>query len=151
MKYFFLLFFSALTVLNVCAQSDSASIQRPTQQRVYTHYDSVHLAKLNSSGNLMIAGGIGLCGAGAYLLYQGNKVYTTSPTIADPTIRQNEINRNHRQGTIYYAAGGVAIAAGIILTAFGARNKVDFKARKKMMEFESGILDNGNIGVALNF
>ena len=150
MKYFFLLFFSALTVLNVCAQSDSASIQRPTQQRVYTHYDSVHLARLNSSGNLMIAGGIGLCAAGSYLIYQGNKVYTTGPS-TNSTNPAEEINRNHKQGTIYYVAGGVGIAAGIILTAFGARNKVDFKTRKKMMEFESGILNNGNLGVALNF
>ncbi len=148
----FLVLFITLVLFSISsfAQSDSTAIAKPAQ-RVYTHYDSVRLARLNSSGNLMIAGGIGLCGAGGYLLYQGNKVYTTSPTITDPAIRQNEINRNRRQGTIYYAAGGIAIAGGIILTALGARNKVEFKTRKRMMEFESGILHNGNLGLALNF
>jgi hypothetical protein len=108
------------------------------------------MVKLNNSGNLMIAGGVGLCAIGGYLLYQGNKVYTSSVSPSSPTSAE-DISRNHKQGTIYYAAGGVSIAAGIILTAFGARNKVDFKTRKKMMELQSGILDNGNIGLALNF
>ncbi len=98
----------------------------------------------------MIAAGVGLCGIGGYLIYQGNKVYTTDP---GPTAidRSGEIDRNHKQGIIYYAAGGVGIAAGIILTALGARNKVDFKQRKKMMTFQSGLLDNGHLGAMLTF
>jgi hypothetical protein len=140
-----LLLFSA----HAKAQTDTASVEKPSP-RIYTHYDSVRLSKLNSSGNLMIAGGVGLCLAGGYLLYQGNKVYTSpaTPGSANPN---EETTRNRNQGTIYYAAGGIAIAGGIVLTAFGARNKVDFKARKRKMEFQSGILDNGRLGIALNF
>ncbi|MBP7388987.1 MAG: hypothetical protein KA841_01210, partial [Chitinophagales bacterium] len=59
--------------------------------------------------------------------------------------------RNQRQGIIYLAAGGVGIAGGIILTAFGAKNKVEFKQRKRMMEMQGGLLDNGRLGLALNF
>ena len=143
----FLLLFSAFAMVG-SAQSDSLSIKN--KPHTYTHRDSVYMAKLNSNGNLMIAGGVGLCAVGGYLIYEGNKVYTTvpSPTSMD---KDGEIIRNHKQGTIYYAAGGVAIAAGIILTAFGAKNKVEFKQRKHLMELQSGILDNGNLGLALNF
>ena len=112
------------------AQSDSSVVKN--SHHTYTHRDSVYMAKLNSNGNLMIAGGVGLCAVGGYLIYEGNKVYTTvpSPTSID---KDGEITRNHKQGTIYYAAGGVAIATGIILTAFGAKNKVEFKQRKRLM------------------
>lgn len=98
----------------------------------------------------MIAAGVGLCGVGGYLIYQGNKVYTTAAP-ANSVDPSSDIARNHKQGIIYYAAGGVAIAAGIILTAFGAKNKVEFKQRKRLMELQSGMLDNGHLGLALNF
>ena len=144
---FFLLLFSLLAVATISAQADSSLVKRP--QRTYTHNDSVYMAKMNSNGNLMIAGGIGLCGAGAYLMYEGNKVYTTKST--SKTDADGENARNRTQGTIYYAAAGVGLAAGIILTAFGARNKVEFKQRKKMMELQSGILDNSHLGAMLTF
>jgi hypothetical protein len=60
-------------------------------------------------------------------------------------------NRTKKQGTIYLAAAGVGIAGGIVLTAFGARNKVEFKRRKNAMNADLGILPNGQIGFALNF
>ena len=138
-----------LVAFGLQAQSDSVLVQKPAPH-VYTHYDSLRLARLNSSGNLMIAGGVGLCIAGGYLIYQGNKVYTTTPS-PKSTNPEEETRRNTRQGTIYYVAGGIAIAGGILLTAFGARNKVDFKRMKKRMELQSGILDNGHLGLALNF
>lgn len=142
----FSLLFSVFAVV-VSAQSDSSSIKNTP--RSYTHRDSVYMAKLNSNGNLMIAGGVGLCAVGGYLIYEGNKVYTTKSTSAvDPS---GENARNRKQGTIYYAAGGIAIAAGIIVTALGAKNKVEFKQRKHLMELQSGILDNGSLGLALNF
>lgn len=147
MKHFlFLLLFSAFATI-VSAQTDSSSVKIP--HRDYTHRDSVYMAKLNSNGNLMIAGGVGLCGIGGYLFYQGHSVYTTKSTSAtDP---DGENARNRKQGTIYYVAAGVGIAGGIILTALGAKNKVEFKQRKRLMEMQSGILDNGRIGLALNF
>lgn len=76
------------------------------------------MAKLNSNGNLMIAGGVGLCGIGGYLIYQGHSVYTTKSAVA------GENERNRKQGTIYYVASGVGIAGGIILTALGAKTKL---------------------------
>jgi len=139
---FFLFLFSAFTIV-VSAQSDSSTVKK--SHRDYTHRDSVYMAKLNSNGNLMIAGGVGLCGIGGYLIYQGHSVYTTKSAVA------GENERNRKQGTIYYVASGVGIAGGIILTALGAKNKVEFKQRKRLMEMQSGILDNGRIGVALNF
>lgn len=149
MKGFFLfLLFATLSVSTLFAQTDSVAAGKNT--RNYTHRDSVYLAKLNSSGNLMIAGGVGLCGAGAYLIYYGVKVYSTKAA-AGSQYPDQEVSRNKRQGTIYLAAGGIAIGTGIILTAFGARNKVDFKARKRMMELESGLLDSGNLGAVLTF
>jgi hypothetical protein len=149
MKSFFSFLLLCLFGFGLMAQSDSSSIRKP-QPRIYTHYDSVHLAKLNSSGNLMIAGGLGLCIAGSYLFYEAHKVYGTAPS-AGSTNPSEETTRNHRQGTIYYVAGGVGAAAGILLTAFGARNKVDFKRQKRMMEMQGGLLDNGHLGLALNF
>ncbi len=140
---------SLLFGLSASAQSDSL-LPAKASQHVYDHRDSIYLVKLNNGGNLMIAAGIGLCGAGSYLVYQGHKVYNT-PALAGSPTAEAETQRNHRQGTIYYAAGGIAIVGGIILTALGARNKVDFKRRKKMMSLQSGILDNGNLGLALNF
>ncbi|HLP19437.1 MAG TPA: hypothetical protein VK174_04020 [Chitinophagales bacterium] len=150
MKQFILsVLFVAFTSL-AFAQADSTTIKQ-TQRSSYSGRDSLYLKRLNNSGNLMIAGGIGLCGIGGYLIYQGNKIYTTVPETTDPAVRQGEIDRNHKQGTIYYAIGGVAIAGGIVLVAIGAKNKVEFKQRKRMMELQSGILDNGHLGLALTF
>lgn len=154
MKHFVVIILLLAFYSSVSAQSDSLSRQ---PKRQYTSRDSLYNNRLNSSGNLMIAGGVGLCVAGGYLVYQGYNVYTTKPGLPqNPTpeqisIRDSEIARNHKQGTIYYAVSGVALAGGIILTAFGARNKVEFKQRKRMMELQSGILDNGQLGLALNF
>lgn len=155
MKHFILsVLFLAITSL-VFSQADSSVVKKP--QRTYTGSDSLYLKRLNNGGNLMLAGGIGLCGIGGYLIYQGNKIYTTVPQLpTNPTpeqlaTQQGEIDRNHRQGTIYYAVGGVAIAGGIVLVAIGAKNKVEFKQRKRMLELQSGILDNGHLGLALNF
>lgn len=151
---FFLLL--TLTVTGALAQTDSTGNKRPVRP-ASGHRDSVNLSKLNNTGNLLIASGVGLCGIGGYLIYQGNKVYTTVPELkANPTpdqlaFRDSEIERNHKQGTIYYAVGGVAIGAGIILTAFGAKNKVEFKQRKRMLEMQGGILDNGHLGAMLTF
>ena len=144
---FFLLFFSAFTFANVLAQTDSSSIKKPAHS--FSHRDSVYMAKISSNGNLMLAGGIGLCGVGGYLIYQGNKVYTNDPP--QSATYNSDKERNHKQGIIYYAAGGVAIAAGIIVVALGTKNKIEFRQRKKLMELQSGILDNGNLGLALNF
>ncbi len=138
----FLILFSAFATV-VSAQTDSTAVKKTP--RTYTHRDSVYIAKLNSNGNLMIAAGVGLCGIGGYLVYQGHNVYTTKSATA------GENERNRKQGTIYYVAAGVGIAAGIILTALGAKNKVEFKQRKRVMEMQSGILDNGRLGLALNF
>ena len=90
----------------------------------------------------MIAAGVGLSGIGGYLVYQGYKVKSTVA---------GEEERNRKQRTIYYVAAGVGIAGGIILTAIGAKNKVEFKQRKRLLEMESGLLDNGRLGLALNF
>jgi hypothetical protein len=149
MRNYFILLMLLLFAFRSQAQTDSSLVKK-AEPRAYTHYDSVRLSKLNSSGNLMIAGGVGLCVAGGYLLYQGNKVYTTNPSVGS-TNPSEETNRNHRQGTIYYVAGGIAAAGGILLTAFGARNKVEFKRQKRMMELQGGILDSGHLGLALNF
>lgn len=158
MKHLLLFFlFLTIAVTTASAQSDSATYKRPQRAIASARHDSVSLTKLNNTGNLFIASGVGLCGIGGYLIYQGNKVYTTVPELkANPTpeqiaVRDSEIQRNHRQGTIYYAVGGVAIGAGIILTAFGAKNKVEFKQRKRTMEMQGGILDNGHLGAMLTF
>src|SRR6476620_9534723 len=82
---------------NVFAQADSSVVK--SQSRNYSHNDSIYLAKLNSNGNLMIAAGVGLCGIGGYLFYQGNRVYTTKPAANLSTpVADGEIARNHKQG-----------------------------------------------------
>lgn len=146
MKFFLSIFLSLIFATTAFSQSDSVSVMR----KQYTHADSMYLAKLNTNGNLMIAGGVGLCAVGGYLIYQGTKVYTT-PAPANSTDPTADVNRNHKQGTIYMAVGGVAIAGGIIVTAFGAKNKIDFKRKKKLMEMQGGLLNNGNLGLALTF
>lgn len=142
MKYTiaFLTLFFTLTFLLADAQTNGT----------YTKRDSVQLAKLNSSGNLMIAGGVGLCGAGGYLLYQGITVYRTRDNgNTSSALARNE--QNKKQGTIYLVAAGVGIAGGLVLTAFGARNKIDFKRRKKAMEANLEFLPGGHLGFAFNF
>ncbi|MBK7148176.1 MAG: hypothetical protein IPH78_04955 [Bacteroidetes bacterium] len=135
----------------VCLHAQQATSGEPAK-RTYNHRDSVNLSKMNTNGNLMIAGGVGLCGAGSYLIWQGTKILNTTPVAAPGTaLYEDEKQRNQRQGIIYLAAGGVGIAGGIILTAFGAKNKVEFKQRKRMMEMQTGLLDNGKLGLALTF
>jgi hypothetical protein len=129
----------------------SLSAQEQSQpQKTATHRDSVYMAKLNSSGNLMIAGGVGLVAAGGYLLYQGITVYNTQTAGITPA-EQSRNEQNKKQGTIYLVAAGVGLAGGVVLTAFGARNKVEFKRRKNAMNADLGILPNGQLGFALNF
>ena len=149
MKHFlFLLLFSTLVTM-ASAQTDSSAVKNT--HRDYTHRDSVYMAKLNSNGNLMIAGGIGLCAVGGYLFYQGHSVYTTKSTSDNPSVRVTDEQTNRKQGTIYYVAAGLGTVAGIVLTALGAKNKVEFKQRKRLMEMQAGLLDNGSLGLALNF
>jgi hypothetical protein len=133
----------------LCAQSDS-SILRKTEYRRPTHSDTLYLARLNHSSNMMIAGGVGLCGVGSYLLYYGITVYNTG---ADPasTNPAADVNRNHNQGTVYLAVGGLSIAGGIALITFGAMRKYDFKVRKKMMSLQTGLLPDGRMQLALKF
>ncbi len=139
-----LLLFTVLT-LQLKAQKDSASLTPK-----YTFRDSLYAAKLNYTGNLMIAGGVGLVGAGSFLIYEGVKVYQTpaGPSSTDPA---GDVQRNHNQGTAYIAAGAVAYVGAAVLIALGARNKIDFKRRKKMMSLEGGLLQNGNMGAMLTF
>jgi hypothetical protein len=147
-----------VSVVSVSAQTDSTSTYKRPARTTVSRRDTMSLVRLNNSSNLMLASGVGLCGIGGYLIFQGNKVYTTTPdalpataTAEQKAIREGEIEKNHKQGTIYYAVGGIAIGAGIILTAFGAKNKVEFKQRKRMLEMQSGILDNGHLGAMLTF
>lgn len=146
MKSFLILVFSVAAML-VQAQTNTTGTNTATS----THTDSLYLAKLNSNGNLMIAGGVGLCAAGGFLVYQGVRVYNAGLTGKTPDEQTTEQQRNHKQGTAYLVGGGVALAGGIVLTAFGARNKLEFKKGKKRLELQGGILDNGHLGLALNF
>lgn len=150
MRTILILIFGCLFLLKANAQTDSSIAKKNITQSA-THYDSLYMVKLNNSGNLMIAGGIGLMGAAGYLTYQGVKIYRTLPDNPASATYDVELDRNKRQGTIYLVAAGVGYAAGAVLIALGARNKIDFKRRKKMLELQSGILDNGNLGLALNF
>lgn len=141
---FFLL---SIFYLTVNGQTDTSKVlaKRTTSAKT----DSLYMARLNNSGNLMIAAGIGLTGAGSYLIYQGVKIYTTNT----PNIPQQENERNKRQGIIYMAAGGVGIVGGVVLTALGARNKVEFKRRKRLLSMEITIPDYtlAAVGARLNF
>ncbi len=147
--YVALLIFFTGVGLCVNAQTDSLSLHRGSPLTKAQH-DSVYMVKLNYSGNLMIGGGVGLAGAGTFLIYEGVKTYNTpaAPQSTDPTA---DVDRNHRQGTAYIAGGAAAFAGSVVLVALGAKNKVEFKRRKKMMSLQSGVLDNGNLGLALTF
>lgn len=139
--------FCVMLSLQCFAQSDSAAAPKKS---ALSRGDSLYMVKLNNSGNLMIAGGVGLTGVGGYLIYQGVKVYNSTVVPNTPTAAEDQ-QRNHRQGIIYMAAGGVSIAGGIILTAFGARNKIEFKHRKKQLQLETGWLPSNQMGLALTF
>ena len=151
MKYLLLLF-SCFSIALSSAQTDSSKGNKTqiAQHHVYTHQDTVYLTRLNNSGNLMIGGGVGLCGVAGWLIYEGVLIYGTQPA-PNSTDPAGDTNRNHRQGTLYLAGGGLAIAGGIVLIAFGAKNKIDFKIRKKIMSLQSGLLDDGKLGLAINF
>ena len=146
--YFILLLFFAGATLNVNAQSDSSTLKNDAAK--YGHRDSLYAAKLNYTGNLMIAGGVGLAGVGTFLIYEGVKTYGTpaAPASTDPA---GDVDRNHRQGTAYLAVGSLAFIGSAVLIALGAKNKVEFKRRRKMMSLQSGLLDNGNMGAMLTF
>lgn len=135
-------FFACIQLL---AQADSSVVLKPVE--ALSKADSVYLAKLNSSGNLMTGGGIGLMGASAYLIFYGHKRYIDKGTPPNTATTQ----RNKRQGTIYLAAGGVAAVGGVVLVALGASNKVTFKRKQKLMTLQSGLLDSGGLGLALGF
>lgn len=145
-----------LLLLTACltafAQGDSSIIRKPVAKTI-SHEDSMYLAKLNTTGNLMIAGGVGLCGAGSYLLYYGIKTYNTppAPTSVTPDAQNADIQRNHKQGTIFVAVGGLAIAGGLALTTFGAIKKHEFKLQKRVMSMEAGLSPDGRVLVALHF
>jgi len=131
------------------AQSDSSAVKKNSGPR-YGQRDSVYAAKLNYTGNLMIAGGVGLVGAGSFLIYEGVKTYNTpaAPLSTDPT---GDVQRNHQQGTAYIAAGAIGYVGAAVLIALGAKNKIEFKRRLKIMSLQGGLTDNGNIGVMLTF
>ena len=140
---FVLLFLFTVASLQLKAQSDSAS----AAQR-FTHHDSLYAAKLNYTSNLMIAGGVGLVGVGSFFIYEGVKVYNTPATGPNSP---SSVAQNHSQGTAYLAAAGVSYIGAAVLIALGVRNKLDFKRRKKRMELESGLLQDGNMGAMLTF
>jgi hypothetical protein len=144
--YFTLMFLFLAITLQVCGQSDTSAAARLN----YTHHDSLYAAKLNYTGNLMIGGGVGLAGAGTFLIYEGVKIYQTpaSPSSTDPA---GDVQRNHNQGTAYLAAGGIAYAGAVVLIALGVKNKLEFKRRKKLMSLQSGLLPSGNMGAMLTF
>jgi hypothetical protein len=145
---FLILVFTGLT-LQLRAQSDSSSV-KPVQQRRYGFRDSLYAAKLNYTGNLMIAGGVGLAGAGSFLIYEGVQTYNT-PAAPSSTNPSADVMRNHNQGTAYIIAGSVSFIGSAVLIALGAKNKVEFKRRRKLMSLQTGLLDSGNLGLALSF
>jgi hypothetical protein len=119
-------------------------------QPKYGFRDSLYAARLNYTGNLMIAGGVGLAGAGSFLIYEGVATYNTpaAPLSTDPV---GDVQRNHNQGTAYIIAGSAGFIGSAVLIALGVKNKMDFKRRKKLMSMQAGLLDNGRTGVMLTF
>ena len=139
-----------LTALTFQLKAQSDSTSKSGYQSKYNHRDTVYMAKLNYTGNFMIGGGVGLAGAGSFLMYEGIITYNTpaAPLSTDPA---GDVQRNHRQGTGYIAAGSAAFIGSAILIALGAKNKVEFKQRKKLMSLQTGLLDSGNLGAMLTF
>lgn len=160
MKHLFIILIVCMASIAAHAQTDSAAAKTQTAPRALNRADSLMLARTNSTGNILIAAGVGLCGAGGYLVYNGYKVYNNpiDPTWSTGQKEESE-RQNKKQGTIYMAVGGVCIAGGILCTAFGAKSKVEFKRMKKYMQQQSqtkavlqgGLLDSGNLGLALTF
>ena len=148
MKLSILLLVFLFIIASVTAQSDSTKAKPATH--ACSHVDSVHLARLNTSGTLMIGGGVALCAAGGYFIYEGTQVYNAMPDPAstNPTA---DISRNHQQGTAYLIAGGISIVGGFILGGFGIKNKVHFKKRLKYMSLQTGLLPDGSLGASLTF
>lgn len=144
MKHVLILLFIIFASSGLFAQTDS-SVTKPIKN--YSKADSVYMAKLNTSGNLMIGGGVGLMGASAFLIYQGYKIYNDR----GPTPSAATTERNERQGTIYLAAGGIAAVGGVVLVALGTSNKVTFKRKKQLMSLQTGLLDSGGLGLAFGF
>jgi hypothetical protein len=145
---FFLTILNSFILLQLSAQQDTA-IQKAIKYTI-SRRDSIHINKLNTSGTLMIAGGIGLCGAGTYLIWEGNQVFT-SPAAPASTNPIADVQKNHQQGTAYIVAGGAAIAAGIILGAFGIKNRIDAKKLKKKLLLQTGLLDSGRLGACISY
>ena len=143
-----LILFTAVT-MQLSAQTDSSVVKNNGEPK-YGFRDSVYAAKLNYTGNLMIGGGIGLAGAGIFLIYEGVTTYKTpaAPQSTDPA---GDVQRNHNQGTAYIAAGSAALIGSAVLLALGSKNKIEFKQRKKLMSLQTGLLDNGKMGAMLNF
>ena len=83
--YILLIFLLTAVSIQVSAQTDSVAVKSNTAPK-YTQRDSIYAAKLNYTGNLMIGGGIGLAGAGTFLLYEGINTYKTpaAPSSTDP-------------------------------------------------------------------
>jgi len=146
---FILLFLSTVVALQLSAQTDSSAVKSNVKTQ-YSFRDSLYAAKLNYTGNLMIAGGVGLAGAGSFLIYEGVKTYNTpaAPLSTDPT---GDVQRNHNQGTAYIIAGSAGFIGSAVLIALGAKNKIEFKRHKKRMSLQTGLLDNGRTGAVLTF
>lgn len=101
----------------------------------------------------MLAAGVGLTGAGAYLIYNGMRVYNASLcdslSIGGCNI-DKERETNHKQGTIFLVCGGLSCALGVALTSVGAVKKVQFKRRKKELLIQpTGSLSE--VGVRFTF
>ena len=64
MKHLFLILFLCIASIAAHAQTDSATANTQTAPRTLTRGDSLMLARTNSTGNILIAAGVGLCGAG---------------------------------------------------------------------------------------
>ena len=143
-----LILFAAISV-QLNAQTDSTVVKNNNEPK-YGFRDSVYAAKLNYTGNLMIGGGVGLAGAGSFLIYEGVTTYKTpaAPLSTDPA---GDVQRNHTQGTAYIIAGSAAFIGSAVLLALGAKNKIEFKQRKKLMSLQTGLLDNGKMGAMLTF
>jgi hypothetical protein len=149
LAYLILLFLFTVLALELSAQADSSESKNNSERR-YGARDSVYAARINYAGNLMIGGGVGLAIAGGFLIWEGVETYNTpaSPQSTNPAA---DVQQNHSQGTAYIAAGAVAFVGSAILIGLGAKNKIEFKQRKKLMSLQTGLLDNGKMGAMLTF
>jgi hypothetical protein len=148
--YFLLLASGVFCLEFTFAQSDTTYLNNNPVPATHNHRDSLNLARLNTTSNLLMAAGAGLFGAGIYLDYEGALIYKTpaAPTSTNPA---GDVERNHNQGAAYLTCGVISIGAGAVLLAFGIKDKLLFKRRMKKMQLESGLLQNGNLGATLTF